>query len=142
MLNCRSCRIERHPQVGRRKGSALGAQPRESQQVGDQPLHASGALGGAGNVLPRLGIYLLREAMFQQPDVTRHRPQRFLQVVRRHIAKLLQVQVRALQVFRHADQRRLGDLAAGDFLAQLVVGALQLAGALFDLLFEVLAMFG
>ena len=54
--------------------------------------------------------------MLQQPHVTRHRSQRLLQVVRRHVAKLLQVQVRALQVFRRAEQRRLGDLAGEQFL--------------------------
>ena len=66
-------RVERHPQIRRRERSGVGAEPRVSQQVSDQPLHASGALGGAGYVLPNLGIQLVRVAMFQQLHETCHR---------------------------------------------------------------------
>ena len=84
---------QKRVQVGRRKDAAPRADAREGQQIGDQPLHALGAVGGAVNILPRLGIQLFRKAVLQQFHITAHRPERLLQIVRGHVGKLFQVLV-------------------------------------------------
>ena len=62
MLACRLARACRSDgvQVCGHEVAAAGADAREGEQIGDQPLHAQGAFKCAGNELPGLGIQCSR----------------------------------------------------------------------------------
>ncbi len=90
--------VEHGVQVGGDEGPAARADAREGEQIGDEPLHAGGAVEGAGNVAPGLGIQLVREAVLEELDVTADGPQRLLEVVRGDIGELLEVAVGAFEV--------------------------------------------
>ena len=87
-----------------------------------------------------LGVQLPLAAVLQQAHEPGHHPQRLLQVVRGHVGKLLQVLVRAGQVFGGLPQRFFGQLALGDLRLELRVGPFEPGGALFDQLLKVLTI--
>src|ERR1035437_7622616 len=66
---------ERVLQVGGQEGVPAHGDARKSEQIADEPLHAGGAVEGAGNVIPGLGIQLVREAVLEELDVTADGPQ-------------------------------------------------------------------
>ena len=80
-------------QAGDGENPAAGADAGIGEQIGDEPLHAGGALGRAVDVFEGLGVHVFGEAAFQQFHVTAHRAQRLLEVVRGNVGELFQVAI-------------------------------------------------
>ena len=95
--------VERHPG----EGAPLRPHAREREEVLDQPLHPAGAVGGEGDELLRVLVEAVAVAPLEELDVAGDRPERLLEVVRRHIGKALQLLVGTAQV-------ELGLLAVAD----------------------------
>ena len=104
--------LEHGVQVGGHEVAAAGADAGEGEQIGDEPLHADGALERAGNIAPGpWASRVLRQAAFEELDVTADGPQRLLQVMRGHVSELLQVAVGAFEVLGGLLQGSLRSLA-------------------------------
>ena len=86
---------------------ALRAHAREIEQVADQTLHALGAIDRVVDVLVGFCVELALVALLEQPGVAGHHAQRFLQIVRGDVGKLLELGVAAAQIV-------LGALVLGD----------------------------
>ena len=104
MVSWRSCSVcwQHGRAVHQRKRLHLSPHPRVFEQITQQNLHALGAIDSIANKFICLGIEFSLIAFGQELQETGYRAQRFLQVVRDHVAKLLQSLIRALQL------RRLG----------------------------------
>ena len=76
------CALESH---------ALPSYARKGQQVLHQLLHTQGAVDRVVNVLIRIRIELALITFRQQLSIGSYHPQGFLQIVRSHVGKLLQL---------------------------------------------------
>ena len=74
-----------------------GPRPGIAQQISDQLLQPPDALQGIAKVSGRVLIQRLSVSSFQKPQVTSDGDKRFLEIVRRHVGKLLQFAVAPLQ---------------------------------------------
>ena len=75
-----------------------GADPGVREEVGDELLHAGGAVHGVSDELVRVCVELATVTFAEQLGVARHHAQRLLEVVGSDIGELLEVGVGAAQV--------------------------------------------
>ena len=104
--------------VSRGKDTWRGTHPGISQQIINQRLHALAAANRMGNELVGPGIQGAAIAFFQQLHTAADRAQRLLQVMRRHVGKLLKLGVGAGQFPVGGFQVGLGLLSSCDVFSR------------------------
>ncbi len=106
-------RVEHRFHVRIREFTPLRADPRIGQQILDHVLHAAGGIHGKADELVGVAVQPTHVALGQQVEKTGDLAQRFLQVVRGDVGKLLKLGVGAAQFLGLAFQVQFRFLALG-----------------------------